>query len=160
MRVQEQIDEGRLNGAGIMSGLVVAMLFRGGVLQPVQRALAGERRASGPVRLQLAQHRPKHRIAAQVAVTGHVLVPQRDGEHALADQGRHAVNHPLRRPPVAEATGKAPDQAERLVRRAQQQRAGIRGHRAAAEIRNHLAAIKACKQHRFRITLCLHRGLL
>lgn len=27
MCVQEQIDEGRLNGAGIMSDLVVAMLF-------------------------------------------------------------------------------------------------------------------------------------
>ena len=160
MGVQEQVDEQPLDRRGIVGDLAVAVPVGGRVLQAVQRALARQRRAGGPPGLQPAQHRPKHRIAAQVVVVGHVLVAKRDGEHALADQGRHVVDDALRRPAVVEAAGKALGQIDRLVRRAQQQRAGVRGHRPATEIRNHLAAIEACKQHRFRVTLCRHRGLL
>jgi hypothetical protein len=36
---------------------------------------------------------------------GQVLVAERDGEYALADQGRHVVHHVSRRASVAEAGG-------------------------------------------------------
>ena len=159
MSVLEQIDEGVLDGVGIVGDLMVAIVAGRCVLQPVQRALAGERGAGGPACFQPPQHRAEHRVVAQIVVVDHILVPERDTEDPLADQGRHVVHHPLCRPTVDEAGGKALDQIDRLVRRAQKQGPGIRTDRTAAEIRNHIAPIKACKQHRFRVTLCRHRGL-
>ena len=42
-----------------------------------------------------------------------VLMPERDAENALADQGGDLVLDPLRRPRVAEAGGEAGDQVAR-----------------------------------------------
>ena len=61
------------------------------MLQPVQRRLAGQRRAVLAARLELADQRRHHRIVAQMIVIVEVLVAERQAEHALADQRRQAV---------------------------------------------------------------------
>ena len=149
--VQEQIDEGGLDGIGIVGDLVVAIVAGRCVLQPVQCAFAGKWRAGGPARIQPSQHSAEHRIAAQIVMVDQILIAERDSEHPLADQGWNVVNHTLRRSAIAETGGEAPGQIDRLVRRPQQQGSGIRTDRTAVEIGDHVAAIKACKQHRFRL---------
>ena len=126
------------NSASIAAGVVAdpviaAGLARRRVLQPVQRALAGQRRAVGAPGLELAGQDRQHRVVAELVVVDQVLVAERDAEHALADQRRDLVLDPLRHARVAEAGGEAPDQADRPVGGAEQQRAGVRGDRAAVE---------------------------
>ena len=141
---------GRSGGSG--------QLRRGAVLEPVERALAGERRAAAVPRLQAAEHHPEHRVVAQPVVVDQVLIAERDAEHPLPDQRRHLVDHPLRRPAVGEAGREALDQPDRPVGRPEQQPARVRRDRAAIEIRHHRTAIDRCESHRLRATLCRHRG--
>ena len=68
------------------------------------------------------------------------------------------MRHPAGIAPVREAGSEALDQPDRPVGGAQEQRARIRADRPAVEIGHQLAAIEPCKQHRFRVTLRLHRG--
>jgi hypothetical protein len=54
VRVEEQVDEQRLDRRAVVADPVIAPgLARGCVLQPVQRALAGQRRTTKAARLQL-----------------------------------------------------------------------------------------------------------
>ena len=75
----------------------------------------------------------------------HVLIAQRDGEHPLGHHRAHLVDHPVLRPAVAEAHSEAIDQTDRPVRRAQEQRPGVRGHRPAVERRHHATPFDAGK---------------
>src|SRR4051794_31301683 len=59
-----------------------------------------------------------------------VLVPERDPEHALADEGSHLVLDQVRAAPVRKAGRKTSDQVDYPVGRPEQQRSGIRGERA------------------------------
>jgi hypothetical protein len=90
------------------------------VLQPVQGALTGQRRAAGAARLQLAGEHRQHRVVPQLVVVDEVLVAKREAEHALADQGGDLVLDPLRRPRVAEAGREAPNEADGPVRGSEQ----------------------------------------
>ena len=83
MRLQEQIDEQRLDRRRVVADLVIARRLRPAQLQPVQRALAGQRRAVRAPRRQLAGQHRHHRIVAQLVVIVQVLVAQRDAEHPL-----------------------------------------------------------------------------
>jgi hypothetical protein len=129
------------------------------MLKPVERALARQRRQTGPPRLDPSKCCAESGVAEQVVMVDEVLIAERDAEHALPDQRRHLVRDAPRRPAVAEAGGEAVDKPDGPVGRAQKQRARIRGDRATAEIRHHGASIDACKAHRLRATLCRHRGL-
>lgn len=165
MGLQEQIDEQILDGVGVVADLVVARGLAGpgraaGVLQPVQRRLAGHRRTVPTPRLQLAGEQRHRRVVAQIVVIDQILIAQRQGEHPLSDQGLKPVLDQLRPPEVAETAGKAVDQADRPVRRPKQQRAGIRGDRPAIEGGFHTATFDGCKGVPIRATVCLHRGLL
>jgi len=93
----------------------------------------------------------------QLVVVDHVLVSERDAEDALADQRGDAMLDPLRHPGIAEASGEAADQADRAVRRAERQRAGVRGDRPAVERRRHAAALDRCRIEQRRATLRRHR---
>ena len=66
---------------------------------------------------------------------------QRDPEHPLAHQRLHIVHHTIRRATVRKATRKPLHQTYRPVGRTQKQRAGVRGHRPAAEIGHNIAAL-------------------
>ena len=82
-----------------MADLVIARRLRPAQLQPVERRLAGHRRAVLAPRLELARQHRHHRIVAQLVVVVEVLVAERDPEHPLADQRRHLMLDQLRTPP-------------------------------------------------------------
>jgi hypothetical protein len=71
--VQEQVDEHRLNGIGVGGELGVAGGFGPAQFQPVQRALAGQRRAVRPPCGELAGQRRQHRVMTQFVMVNHVL---------------------------------------------------------------------------------------
>ena len=158
VRVEEEVHEQRLDRRAVVGDPAVAVGFRGTVLEPVERALAGERRAAAVPRLEPAERHPEHRVVAQPVVVDQVLVAERDAEHPLPDQRRHLVDHPLRRPAIREAGREALDEPDRPVGRSEQEPARVRRDRAALEIRHHRTAIDPCESHRLRATLCWHRG--
>ena len=96
---------------------------------------------------------------AQLVVVDQVLIAQRQGEHTLAGQGRHAVLDLVRRATIDEAGREPPHQPDRPVGGAQQQRAGIRGDGATVEPRHHRPAFNGCKLEAIRATLCRHWGV-
>lgn len=123
-------------------------------------ALARQRRQPRTTtRLDPPQRGAEGGVAAQVVVVAEVLVAQRDAKHALPDQRRHLVREAPWHPAVGEAAREAVEQANGPVRGPKQQRARIRGDRAAAESRHYRASIDPCKAHRLRTTLYRHRGL-
>jgi hypothetical protein len=128
------------------------------MLQPVQRALAGQRRTVRAPRRQLASEHGQHRVVAELVVVDQVLVAERDAEHPLADQGRRLVLDALRRPRVAEAGSEATDQADRPVRGPEQQRPGVGGDRPAVEAGHHTPGLDRCELEQRRVTLRRHRG--
>ena len=158
--VEEQLHEQCLDRRAIMGDPAVAAGCRRAVLEPVQRALAGERRAAPVPRLEPAERHPEHRIVAQPVVVDQVLVAERDPEHPLPDQRRHLVDHSFRRPTVGEAGREALDEPDRPVGRSEQEPARVRGDRAAPEIRHHRTAIDPCESHPCCATLCRHRAAL
>jgi hypothetical protein len=109
-----------------MTDLVVQArrLFRS--LQTVQRRLAGDRRAVGATRLQLARQHGEQRIVPQRVVIVQILIAQRQAEYPLTDQrGDRMLDQP-RIAPVDEALRHALDQFYCLVRAPQQQTASVR----------------------------------
>ena len=117
------------NSASIAGAVVgdpaVAVGFRRGMLQPVQRALASERRAAPVPRLEPTKHHPEHRVVPQPVVVDQVLVAERNPEHPLPDQRRHLMHNPLRRPTVGEAGREALEEPGRPVGRPEQKPAGV-----------------------------------
>ena len=128
------------------------------MLEPVERRLARRRRAARPACPELAHDRGQHRVVAQGVVVDQVLVTQRQGEHALADQGGQAVLDLIRRAVIDETGREPPDQADRPIGGAQEQRAGVGGDRPAIESGHHGTALDACKVEPIRATVCRHRG--
>ena len=135
-----------------------ALTFLRRVLQARQRRLAGQRCAFLSPRGQLAHHRADHGIVPQVVVIDEVLVAKRDAEYALADHRARGVLDQTLVAPIAEAGGKTADDADRGVRLGQQQHAGVRGERAAAEISHNCAVLDPSEIERIPSTVCRHRG--
>ena len=159
VRVEEQLDQQPLDRGGVVVDLVVARRCPGGaMLEPVERRLARRRRAARPACPELAHDRGQHRVVAQGVVVDQVLVTQRQGEHALADQGGQAVLDLIRRAVIDETGREPPDQADRPIGGAQEQRAGVGGDRPAIESGHHGTALDACKVEPIRATVCRHRG--
>jgi hypothetical protein len=120
-----------------MSDLVVTARSQRRMLEPVERALAGERRAVGPLRLEPVGEQREHRVVAQLVVIVHVLVAERDAHDPLPDQGRQGVHHLVLLAVVLEARGDPLDQPDGSISVPQQQTAGVRSHCAAVERRHH-----------------------
>jgi hypothetical protein len=95
---------------------------------------------------------------AQFVMVVQILIAERNGEDALADQCLHLMLDQLPVVRVHEATGKTVDQSDRAVRQPQQKRPGIRGDRSAVKTGHNRALFDRCKIELFRYTLCLHRG--
>ncbi len=125
-RASVSVEEQILDGARIMADPPVTVRAGGGrVLQTVQGAFARQRRAAWVTRLESAQNGPRRGVVAQRIMVDHVLVAERDPEHPLADQRGQVVHDAPRRPTVLEAGCEPLHQADRLVRRPQQQRARV-----------------------------------
>ena len=158
MRREEELDQQALDRRRVMADLMVARQSPRGVLEPVQRALAGERRASLALRRELAGKRRQHRVVAQPIVVDEVLVTERDAEHALRHHRRDAMLDLGLDPRVIEAGSEPGDQANRAVGRTEQQRSGIRGDLATIERGDHPAALDHFIPEQIAATLCRHRG--
>ena len=133
---QEQIDEQRLDRRRVMTDLMVARCLRPAQLQPVQRALAGDRRAVGTAGFELAGQDRHHRVVAQLVVVVQIFVAERNAEHALANQCADLVFDQIGAAMVGEAGRKSIHQTDRPVGRSQQQTSRIRGDHAAIERRD------------------------
>ena len=85
--VDEQLGEQVLKRRGFVADpVVLARLAFGGVLEPVQRALAGQRRAVPAAAPELAGQEAEHGVAAQVVVIVQVLVAEGEADDALGHQ--------------------------------------------------------------------------
>jgi hypothetical protein len=129
-----------------------------GEFEPIERRLAGQRRAVFAPRRELARQRRHQRVMAKLVMVIEVFVAERDAEHALPDQRGYAVFDVIRRPPVHKAGGEALDQADGAIGRSQKQPARVRGDRAAVEIGRHPPPFDPPKQIVIRATLRQHRG--
>ena len=71
-------------------------------------------------RRQLAGQRRHHWIVAKLVVIDEVLVAERDAEHPLGDERRHAVLDELGPPRVPKARRETLHEPDRAIRRPQQ----------------------------------------
>ena len=106
------------------------------MLEPVQRALAGQRSTVLPLSLELAGERRQHRVMAQLIVIDQVLVAKGNAEHPLR---HHGLNRVL---DLRDKTGgEPPHETDPPIGRAEQQPAGIRGVVPAVKRGHHLTAL-------------------
>jgi hypothetical protein len=158
VRFEEQVDEQAFDRRAVVADLVVARRLGGRVLETVQGALAGERRAVRAPGGELAGERRQNRIVAQLIVVVQILIAERDAEHPLRRHRLDAVLDLRLVAAILEAAGEAPDQPDRSVGGAEQQRAGIGGDLAAVERSHHLAPFDDFITKQVAATLCRHRG--
>ena len=124
VRIEEQIDEQRLDRRRCRGRSCGSASASGAAqFQPVQRALAGQRRAVRAPRRELAGQHRQHRVVAQLVVVDQVLVAQRDAEHAL--------HRPASRPRARSAPATAPS-VKQAAEAARSGRSPGRSRRAAA----------------------------
>ena len=142
-----------------MLDLVVTARHQRRMLEPVQRALAGERGAVLALGRELAGKCRKHRVVAQVIVVDQVLVTQRDAEHPLRHHGRDGVLDLGLGATVDEAGGESPDHTNRPIGRAEQQPASVCRVVATVKRGHHLASIDHFITEQVAATLCRHRGV-
>ena len=128
------------------------------MLEPVQRALAGERGTVGTPGLELADQGREHGIVAQLVVVEQILVAQRDPGNPLHEHGLDRVFDQLLGAPVGEAARQASHQTDRPVRGPKQQCPGVRGHLSTIERGHHMAAFDGFISEQIAATLCRHRG--
>ena len=158
VRLEEEVDEQVFDRRAVVPDLVVARGLAGHVLEPVERALAGERRAILAPVGELAGKGREHRVVPQLVVVDQVLVAERDAEHALPHHRLDRVLD-LRLGAVVTETRREPcRQADRPIGHAEQQPAGIRGDLAAVECGHHLTARDHFITEQVAATLCRHRG--
>ena len=158
MGLHEQVDQQGLDRRAVVADLVILRRLRTTQLQTVQGALARNRRAVRPLRLELAQQHRQQRVMPQMVVIVEVLVAQRQTEHPLTNQRADFVFDQLGIAMIREALRKPVDQPDRPIRRAQQQSAGIRCDRPAIEPGGHFAASQGLEIERPLVTLCRHRA--
>ena len=158
MCFQKQIDKQPLDLCPIPGDPVIARQLRPAQLQPVERAFPRQWRAILAAGRQLTGQHRHRRVVAQLVVIDQVFVTQRNPKHPLSDQRHHFVLNQLSCPAVRKTISKPLNQADRPVRRSQQQRTRVRGHPAAVKPGHHGTPFDGCKTKQIRATLCLHRG--
>ena len=131
------------------------------VLKAVQRGLPRQHSAIGAARFRLARDKTEHGIVAQFVVIVQIFIAKRNAMDALGDERLDPVLDPILPAAAGEAGRRLPRQPRDAIGFAQQQRACIRGHRAAVERRCDLPAAEAGEIEGILATLCRHRrGLL
>ena len=126
VRLQQQIDEPAGERHRVGTDLMIAVIGpQRSVFQPVERALAGERRAVRPLRLEPVGEQCEHRIVAQLLVIVDVLGAQGDADDPLPDQRRQRVHRLVLLALIHQARGDPLDQPDRAIGVAQQQPAAV-----------------------------------
>ncbi len=158
VRFEKESDEQPLDRRAVMADLVVTARSKRRMLEPVERALAGERGAIVALGGELAGERREHRVVPQVIVVDQIFVAERDAEHPLRYHRLDAVLDLRLDATVGKTGGEPPDQTDRPIGRAEQQPAGVRGGVAAIECGHDLAALDHFITEQVAATLCRHRG--
>jgi hypothetical protein len=130
VRLPEDVEEQPVDRGAVVADLVIAvgrapLAFLRGMLEPIERALAGERGVPFIARGELAHHRCQQRIMAQQIMVVDIRISERLAHDPLANQSGDAVLDQIGIAPVRECGRDALDQADRLVGLGQQQRATI-----------------------------------
>jgi hypothetical protein len=158
VRLEEEADEQALDRRRIMPDLVITARSQRRMLEPVERALAGQRGTVLAFGLELAGERREHRVVPELVVVDQILVTECDAEHALRHHRRDRVLD-LRLRALVEETRREPSrQADRPIGRAEQQTAGVRRDLPAIERGHHLAPFDHFITEQVTATLCRHRG--
>ena len=158
--IEEDVHEQCFQARRIVIDLVILPgLAPRPVLQPVERALAGHRRTVRTLGLELAGQHMEQRVVTKLIVVVQVFIAEREGEHALADQGLDRVLEQSWVAPVGETAGHPTDQPEAAIQPPQQQPSGIRCDDSAIEPGHNLVPFNRFKFEQCWATLCLHRGL-
>ena len=109
--IEEDVHEQCFQARRIVIDLVILPgLAPRPVLQPVERALAGHRRTVRTLGLELAGQHMEQRVVTKLIVVVQVFIAEREGEHALADQGLDRVLEQSWVAPVGETAGHPTDQ--------------------------------------------------
>jgi hypothetical protein len=93
---KKQVDQQPLDRPWIMRDPAVAIDHGRAVLQPVEGALAGQRRATPVSGLEPPQHHAKHRIVPQLIVIDQVFVAERDAQHLTRVETSCTTRSPAR----------------------------------------------------------------
>ena len=91
MGVEKQLDKQPLDRRRGIADLVIAGRLGPAQFQPIERRFAGQRRAIGAPRCELAAQYRHDRVVAQLVVVDQILVTQRNPKHPLTHQARHRV---------------------------------------------------------------------
>ena len=161
MRLEEQIHQQRIDLRAIaVDPVILRRMAPRRVLQPIERALPGQRLAVGPQhRAQLAGQHRERRVLAQLVVIVEIFVAQRQAEDALPHQRRDPMLDVASVTPIDEAVGEAAHQPKAAIDLSQQQRTGVRGDVPAIEPGHHRTPRNRFKFEPLRRTLCRHRGI-
>jgi hypothetical protein len=128
------------------------------VLEPVEGALAGERRAILTAGGELAGQRRQHRIVPQLIVIHQVLIAERDAKHPLRHHRFDRMLDLRLDPTVVKARCEPRHQADRSISRTEQQRPGVQRDLTTIERSHHPAAFDHFITEQVAVTLCRHRG--
>lgn len=158
MGIEKQVDKQGFDRRRVIADLMIADRLQPAQFQPVERRLADQRRAIRTLCFKLAAQHRHDRVMAQLVVIDQVLVAQRNARHSLTHQARHRVFDQIGRPVIGEAVGKALDQPNMPVGRAEQHRTGFRGHRSTIKRCRHSPPFNRCKAKQICATLCLYRA--
>jgi hypothetical protein len=107
-----EIAREELRGKAVIAGRLYAA-----PLEPVECALAGQRRTILAMGRELAGQHRHCRVVAQLVVIDQILVAQRQGNDPLPDQCSDRVLDQIRRPAVGETIGKPIDGSASVPRK-------------------------------------------
>jgi hypothetical protein len=113
--IKEQIDKQRLDGRRIGGNAGIAGWLVAAEFEPVQRALAGQRRAVAAGGRQLARKCRQHRVMAELVVVVEILIPERNADNPLHHQRLDRMLGVGRIAAVREAGRQATGQAEHPI---------------------------------------------
>ena len=166
LRIQgflEDVEEQLVDRSAVVADLVIAVrrarlaLLRR-MLETVERAFAGERRAAFVACLELAHDRGEEGIVAQPVVVVEVGIAERLADDPLARHRHDLVLDEIGIAPIGERRRDAIYQPDRPIGPGEQQRAAVRGDLPAVECRHDRAPLHASEIQRIRSTVCRHRA--
>jgi hypothetical protein len=155
VRLEEQVRQQPVDGFSRVADLVIASRAPH-QLQPVQRALAGQRL----VQLALAAEQSQQRIVAQLLVIVEVLIAQRQPVDALREHLGELVGDQQRRAAICKTARQPPQQADPPLHLTQQQGPAVARYLTSREPGLDTARKMGCKCERFLVTLCHWKGRL
>jgi hypothetical protein len=166
---EEGVDEEGVDRVRIDGDPPIAILLRlvgRAPLEPVQRALAGQRMTTillapplGAGRVRLAHHRRQQGVPAQLVVVDEVLVAERQGKDPLPDEMVDRVLAALRIAMVDEAGGEAVEQLRRPIRLLEQHSPAVRRDLTTIEARHQPAPLRKALQLELRSSTLCRQGL-